>query len=295
MTSWPRKNVFLLLLLAVAAGLVLLALKYFGPGGKPSQQGAVAASGRAAEAGSVSTNAAKRVSSAQASAAAATNAQASASARALAGAGQNVKGAAAAVKPEPVKDLAGAEITKGLDQALDDDNTTNILAAARTLLGHQNPEVRKRVVEALNWVGVEGFSELTTLLADTDQEVAEAARDAWKMQFDMIEASEQKLELLRQAGDLAVKRGDVAFTQDVVDLITMDVDLPDTKKVDILNGYLKQTEDAESVEKILGALNDTMLPEKLLIEKSEADAAIAGYHAKLAAEAAEEAANAKGN
>lgn len=187
----------------------------------------------------------------------------------------------AAVRRDPKSNIE--DVTQALDGALDADNASNILHEARLLLKHQNPEVRRRVVDALAWTGLEGFKELTTLMTDPDPDVAEAAREAWKQEYSMMESSELKSELLKQVGDLAVQGGDNELAGDVVEMITMDMDMSDLVKVETLQGYLGQTEDKECIDKILGGINEVALPDPPIVNKDEAEVKLSDWKKEEAA------------
>ena len=65
----------------------------------------------------------------------------------------------------PVEELDEVDrITKPLDDAMESDNNAAILAQAKLLMKHPNPEVRKEVVFALDWVGLEALDLITAML-----------------------------------------------------------------------------------------------------------------------------------
>ncbi|HNX33083.1 MAG TPA: HEAT repeat domain-containing protein [Kiritimatiellia bacterium] len=256
MSMQPSKGALRILMLALPAVLILGALLYFRNGmEQPAQEGAVPG-----------TNA---VSSAKKALPAARKAAGKKAPDITTGAADAAQTNGAAGRRDPKSNIE--DVTKALDGALDADNASNILQEARLLLKHQNPEVRRRVVDALAWTGLDGFKELTTLMTDPDPDVAEAAREAWKQEYSMMESSELKSELLKQVGDMAVQGGDNELAGDVVEMITMDMDMSDLVKVETLQGYLGQTEDAECIGKILDAINEVALPDTPITKPDEVE------------------------
>ena len=90
-------------------------------------------------------------------------------------------------------------ITKPLDDAMDADYNAAILAQARALMKHPNPEVRKQVVFALDWVGLEALDLITAMLGDPDAEVASEVLDAWSSTISEISDQTAKRNLIAQA------------------------------------------------------------------------------------------------
>lgn len=89
--------------------------------------------------------------------------------------------------------------TARLDDLLDDDSYDELLVEARKLIKHPDPEVRSRVAFALNWTGLKGLGDLSVMLGDPDPDVAEEARDYWKMVLSEIESPTDKAAMLDAA------------------------------------------------------------------------------------------------
>ncbi len=92
-----------------------------------------------------------------------------------------------------------ARITKPLDDAMEGDDNAAILAQAKLLMKHPNPEVRKEVVFALDWVGLEALDLITGMLGDADSEVSSEVLNAWSSAISEISDQTAKRNLIAQA------------------------------------------------------------------------------------------------
>lgn len=80
-----------------------------------------------------------------------------------------------------------------IQDALDDDKLEATLTLANRLVNHPVAEVRMRAVEALGWFGDKALAALTPYLADSDEEVREAASSALEQAFAQMEDEAAKL------------------------------------------------------------------------------------------------------
>jgi hypothetical protein len=79
---------------------------------------------------------------------------------------------------------------------LDSGDERAALQAARELMASPEENVRSSVVTVLGWIGVKALPELTAMLADGEESVADDALIQWRMAFDEIEDETAKAELL---------------------------------------------------------------------------------------------------
>jgi HEAT repeat protein len=79
---------------------------------------------------------------------------------------------------------------------LDSGHEREALQMARALMASPEAAVRSQVVTVLGWIGVKALPELTEMLADGEDYVADDALTQWKMAFDEIEGEAAKAELL---------------------------------------------------------------------------------------------------
>jgi len=82
-----------------------------------------------------------------------------------------------------------------VQDALDADNFESVAKAADVALCSTNPVVREAAVEALGWFGEQALPELTPLLADADEDVAEAAMSQWQLALGEIEEDSTRAEI----------------------------------------------------------------------------------------------------
>lgn len=103
------------------------------------------------------------------------------------------KGAKAARRlVDPLASLSGADrkLYDAVQEALDADDFERTRAAALKAYQSENPDVRLQAVEALGWFGEKSLVDLVTMMADTNEEVAQAAANAWEVGLtDIADAS----------------------------------------------------------------------------------------------------------
>ena len=87
------------------------------------------------------------------------------------------------------------KLAVAVQEALDADDFTAVLKAAHSAIKSKSPVVREAAVEALGWYGAEALPELTTLMADPDEDVAQTAISQWELALNEIEESETRAEI----------------------------------------------------------------------------------------------------
>jgi len=106
---------------------------------------------------------------------------------------------------EPTRQLSPQEVANinetemlcaELMAALDSNDTSTILAKARTLINHPNPEVRIRVLDALDWAGNDALLDLANMLDDENSGIADAATERFWEQVADLPNDPAKLNLL---------------------------------------------------------------------------------------------------
>lgn len=120
---------------------------------------------------------------------------------------------------------------------LDAEDHAGALRLARQLMRSQDPEVRSEVVDTLDWIGLKALPELTSMLADSDPEVAMAALSAWLDALDDVESPLARAELLNEAIPL------VRNEDDLQELLIATTDLPDGLLVRMYIDILERTAD----------------------------------------------------
>lgn len=88
------------------------------------------------------------------------------------------EGAAITEEDYPELSPADRKTAVSLQTALDADDFSAVRAAALKAMASSDPKLRKQAVDALAWFGAKALPELTSLLADADEDVASAALDA---------------------------------------------------------------------------------------------------------------------
>lgn len=86
-------------------------------------------------------------------------------------------------------------LSLAVQAALDENDFKSVVSATAAALKSPNPEVRENAVEALGWFGVEALPELTPLMADKNEDVAEAAMNNWQSALSEIEDVDTKAKI----------------------------------------------------------------------------------------------------
>lgn len=85
---------------------------------------------------------------------------------------------------------ADRKLYDAVQEALDADDFERTRAAALKAYQSENPDVRQQAVEALGWFGEKSLVDLVTMMADSSEEVASAAANAWEVGLsDVADAS----------------------------------------------------------------------------------------------------------
>lgn len=87
------------------------------------------------------------------------------------------------------------KLVLSVQDALDENNFSAVARAARHALESTNLAVREAAVEALGWFGAEALPDLTPLMADSNDDVAEAAMSQWELALGEIEEPAVKAEI----------------------------------------------------------------------------------------------------
>ena len=78
--------------------------------------------------------------------------------------------------------LSGAdrELCEAVQSAMDADDGGKTIELCSKLMASSDPVARSHAVDALGWFGAEALPELTTLMGDPDDDVAQSAVNAWE-------------------------------------------------------------------------------------------------------------------
>lgn len=82
---------------------------------------------------------------------------------------------------------------------LDEGNERDALRLARQLMTDEDPDVRSETVTVVGWIGMRALPELTQMLADAEESIADEAMSSWNMAFNEIEDQGLKAEMLVMA------------------------------------------------------------------------------------------------
>ncbi len=87
------------------------------------------------------------------------------------------------------------KLAKAVQDALDEDDFNGVQKAAQEALKCANPDVRRDAVDALAWFGEKALADLTPLMSDRDEDVAQAAIDGWEQGLSEIEEPSDRLNI----------------------------------------------------------------------------------------------------
>ncbi len=102
---------------------------------------------------------------------------------------------------DPLAGLSSAEraLYTAVQDALDAEDFERTKVAAEEAYKSTNSEVRLQAVEALGWFGPKGLAELTPMMADADEDVAQAATDAWELGLADVEDANSRFAISQMA------------------------------------------------------------------------------------------------
>lgn len=87
------------------------------------------------------------------------------------------------------------KLCESLQEALDAENVKAAIEVATELMASTNAEVRSHVVDALGWFGESALPELTILMGDQDEDVAQNAISAWESCVSEIDDAEVRFKI----------------------------------------------------------------------------------------------------
>jgi hypothetical protein len=87
------------------------------------------------------------------------------------------------------------KLCEAVQEALDANDAERTIAAAIQLMSSTDPEARSHAVDALGWFGVEALPELTALMGDANEDVAQNAINSWESGLSEIEEPSTRLKL----------------------------------------------------------------------------------------------------
>jgi len=87
------------------------------------------------------------------------------------------------------------KLVLSVQDGLDEENFDAVSKAADIALKSKNPVVREAAVEALGWFGTQALPELTPLMADQDEDIAQLAASQWELALGDIEETETRAEI----------------------------------------------------------------------------------------------------
>ena len=91
------------------------------------------------------------------------------------------------------------KLAEVVQEALDADDADKTIKAATKLMSSSNPEARSHAVDALGWFGLKALPELTMLMGDSNEDVAQNAVHAWESGFSEIDDVQTRLKVSAMA------------------------------------------------------------------------------------------------
>ncbi|MBR0197096.1 MAG: hypothetical protein IJQ34_03090 [Kiritimatiellae bacterium] len=100
---------------------------------------------------------------------------------------------------------------EAMEIAMSEENLDSLIAMIPDVMASTNSAVRKEIVDSLDWFGEKAALELLPFMADSDEEVAGAAADAWQRAISEVEDEKYKLSLVENSM-MAIKNKDALET-----------------------------------------------------------------------------------
>lgn len=88
---------------------------------------------------------------------------------------------------------ADRKLVENIRVALDEEDWDAVQRLTAVAFKSKEAEVRKEAVEALSWFGSRALPELTPMMADSDEEVAEEAMDAWQHALSDVDSAVERI------------------------------------------------------------------------------------------------------
>ncbi|MFO7938031.1 MAG: HEAT repeat domain-containing protein [Kiritimatiellia bacterium] len=88
------------------------------------------------------------------------------------------------------------KLVADMDTLIDVESYNEAIKLARELMKSKDPKIRLAAAENLGWIGIEALPELSLMISDANQEVAESAFNYWLQAVDNLEDDKQKAGLL---------------------------------------------------------------------------------------------------
>jgi hypothetical protein len=166
-----------------------------------------------------------------------------------------------------------------MQAALDDGDSDAALTAARELINAPNVDARRAAVDLFRWIGPKALPELTRMLADPEEDLAELALEGWQMALGEITDHSATMQ---QAANAVVELQDEYARHEFMMEISL---LPD----EIAAGYytcMLDVQDRRVVELALEYM--TFMAQEPIENKDDAARWMARLKAEAAADAARE-------
>ena len=85
------------------------------------------------------------------------------------------------------------KVAISIQDAIDSDNFEAVMAAMQKAAVSTNSLLRQSAVEAMGWFGEKALVEITPFMADPDEDVSEAAVNAWEMALSEVDSAKARL------------------------------------------------------------------------------------------------------
>ena len=150
---------------------------------------------------------------------------------------------------------ADRKLCEAVQDALDAEDAARTIELASQLLVSENPEARSHAVDALGWFGPEALPELTMLMGDADEDVAQNAINAWESGVSEIDDAAARLKV----SGMAMK---AIFSKDALQSIAAQFSTAATELIDAeedaQTAFDKRVEVVQSVVDLIDSPNSTL-------------------------------------
>lgn len=133
------------------------------------------------------------------------------------------------------EDFSSAEkaLAKKIAEAVDAEDFARVVKCVDAAASSSNPEIRSRMVSALQWFGRKGMSHLTSFMMDSNEDIRLEALDAWQDGLQEIESPTTKRELLISSLKLM---NDPDAVESLMNEVT---ELPNSYQIDVLTELIR--------------------------------------------------------
>ena len=146
-------------------------------------------------------------------------------------------------------------LCEAVQSALDANDSQKTIELCSSLVQSSDPAARMHAVDSLGWFGAEALPELTTLMGDPDEDVAQSAINAWESSIFEIDDSADRFKITNMALN-------ALYSRDALQFIGSQFSIAATEYVDAAEGenavFNRRVEVVQAIVDMIGSQNSAL-------------------------------------